>query len=181
MKHAQPARIELKLRTAFNLLGPLTNPAGANVQLAGAPSLRASELMAEALASLGLQRGYVVHGLDGLDEITTTRETRVLEIRGGAIAEHTLTPEDFGVPFAEEQDLKGADKDTNREIALEVLKGAHGPRRDIVLVNAAAAFVATGRADTFRDGVVVAAASIDKGCAMAKLQQLVQFTKAVAA
>jgi anthranilate phosphoribosyltransferase len=181
MKHAQPARIELKLRTAFNLLGPLTNPAGANVQVAGAPSLRAAELMAEALASLGLQRGYVVHGLDGLDEITTTGETRVLEIRGGAIAEHTLTPEDFGVSVADEKDLKGAEKETNRQIALEVLQGASGPRRDIVLVNAAAALVATGRAETFRDGVVLAAASIDNGCAMAKLQQLVQFTKAAAA
>jgi len=163
------------------LLGPLTNPAGATVQVAGAPSLRSAELMAEALASLGLQRGYVVHGLDGLDEITTTRETRVLAIRGGAIAEHTLTPEDVGVPAGQEKDLKGADKDTNREIALEVLKGSYGPRRDIVLVNAAAALVATGRAETFRDGVALAAASIDKECAIAKLQQLVQFTKAVAA
>jgi anthranilate phosphoribosyltransferase len=116
-----------------------------------------------------------------LDEITTTRETRVLEIRGGAIAEHTLTPEDFGVPVAHEKDLKGAEKETNRQIALEVLQGAPGPRRDIVLVNAAAALVATGRAETFRDGVVLAAASIDNGCAMAKLQQLVQFTKAAAA
>jgi anthranilate phosphoribosyltransferase len=181
MKHAQPARIELKMRTAFNLLGPLTNPAGANIQLVGAPSLRAAELMAEALASLGLQRGFVVHGLDGLDEITTTRETRVLEIRGGAIAEHTLTPDDFGVPYAKESDLKGADKETNREIALEVLNGAIGPRRDIVLVNAAAAFVATGRAETVRDGVALAVECIDKGCAMAKLQQLVQFTTAVTA
>jgi anthranilate phosphoribosyltransferase len=178
MKHAQPARIELKMRTAFNLLGPLTNPAGANIQLAGAPSLRAAELMAEALATLGLQRGFVVHGLDGLDEITTTRETRVLEIRGGAIAEHTLTPDDFGVPFAKESDLKGADKETNREIALEVLNGVTGPRRDIVLVNAAAAFVATGRAETFREGVAIAAECIDKGCAIAKLRQLVRFTTA---
>jgi anthranilate phosphoribosyltransferase len=179
MKHAQPARIELKMRTAFNLLGPLTNPAGANVQLVGAPSLRAAELMAEALASLGLQRGFVVHGLDGLDEITTTGETRVLEIRGGAIGEQTLTPEDFGVPFADAMDLKGADKETNRQIALEVLQGAAGPRRDIVLVNAAAAFVATGRAETFREGVAIAAECIDKGCAIAKLQQLVQFTTAI--
>jgi anthranilate phosphoribosyltransferase len=179
MKHAQPARMELKMRTAFNLLGPLTNPAGANIQLAGAPSLRAAELMAEALASLGLQRGFIVHGLDGLDEITTTCETRVLEIRGGAIAEHTLTPDDFGVPFAKEADLKGADKETNREIALEVLNGAIGPRRDIVLVNAAAAFVATGRAENFRDGAAIAAECIDKGCAIAKLQQLVRFTTAV--
>jgi anthranilate phosphoribosyltransferase len=111
LKHAQPARVELKMRTAFNLLGPLVNPANPTVQVVGAPSLRSAELIAEALATLGLKRGYVVHGLDGLDEVTTTGETRVLEIRGGAIAEHTLSPEDFGVPVANPEDLKGADKE----------------------------------------------------------------------
>ena len=176
MKHAQQARIDLKLRTVFNLLGPLTNPAGASTQVVGAPSLRSAELMAEALASLGLTRGFVVHGLDGLDEITTTTETRVLEIRGGAIADHSLTPDDFGVPYSTAEDLKGADKETNREIALEILSGATGPKRDIVLVNASAALVAAGRAEDFRAGVVLAAESIDKGCAMEKLRQLSAFT-----
>jgi hypothetical protein len=151
------------MRTAFNLLGPLVNPANPTVQVVGAPSLRSAELIAEALATLGLKRGYVVHGLDGLDEVTTTGETRVLEIRGGAIAEHTLSPEDFGVPVANPEDLKGADKNTNREIALEVLGGGLGPKRDIVLVNASVALVAAGRAESFAQGMRVAAEAVDSG------------------
>jgi anthranilate phosphoribosyltransferase len=172
LKHAQQARLELKMRTAFNLLGPLMNPAGPSVQVVGTPSLRAAELVAEALASLGLQRGFVVHGLDGLDEVTTTGETRVLEIRAGAIAEQILTPEDFGVPVARTEDLVGADRETNRDIALEVLQGATGPKRDIVLVNASLALVAAGRAGDLRSGVQLAAKSIDEGVAMSKLQEL---------
>ena len=181
LKHAQSARLELKMRTAFNLLGPLVNPANPTVQVVGTPSLRAAELLAEALASLGLQRGYVVHGLDGLDEITTTAETRVLEIRGGAIAEHTLAPDDFGIPVAKPQDLVGADKNTNRDIALEILRGGHGPRRNIVLVNASVALVAAGRADSFVGGIRMAAESIDSGKALNKLQQMAAFTNAAAA
>jgi anthranilate phosphoribosyltransferase len=181
LKHAQPARVELKMRTVFNLLGPLVNPASPTVQVVGAPSLRAAELIAEALASLGLQRGFVVHGLDGLDEITTTGETRVLEIRGGAIAENTLTPDDFGVPVASPESLKGADKETNRDIALAVLRGATGPARDIVLVNASAALVVSGKASTFVEGVRLAAESIDKGAAMAKLESMAAFTTAATA
>jgi anthranilate phosphoribosyltransferase len=178
MKHAQPARVELKMRTAFNLLGPLVNPANPTAQVVGAPSLRAAELIAEALASLGLQRGFVVHGLDGLDEITTTAETRVLEIRGGAIAEHTLSPDDFGVAKAHPEDLKGADKEANREIAMEILNGAMGPKRDIVLVNASVALVAAGRAVDFKDGVRLAGESLDNGCALAKLKQMAAFSRA---
>jgi anthranilate phosphoribosyltransferase len=118
----------------------------------------------------------VVHGLDGLDEVTTTGETRVLEIRGGAIAEHTLSPEDFGVPVANPEDLKGADKNTNREIALEVLGGGLGPKRDIVLVNASVALVAAGRAESFAQGMRVAAEAVDSGAALAKLHQMAAFT-----
>lgn len=180
MKHAQSARVELKMRTAFNLLGPLLNPASPTVQVVGAPSIRAAELVAEALASLGLQRGFVVHGLDGLDEITTTRETRVLEIRGGAIAEQTLTPDDFGVPVARAEDLVGADKETNRIIALEVLNGVSGPKRDVVLVNASAALVAAGRAADFHSGVEIAAKSIDEGHALGKLKELARASTAAA-
>lgn len=176
MKHAQPARAELKMRTAFNLLGPLTNPARANVQLVGAPSVRAAELIAQALACLGLHRGFVVHGLDGLDEITTTGETLVLEIRGGVIAQDTLTPADFGVPTARPQDLEGGDCQTNCEIAKEVLSGGQGPRRDIVLVNASAALVAAGKAADFHEGVRLAAHSIDTGAAQSKLEALITFT-----
>lgn len=177
MKHAQPARLELKIRTAFNLLGPLTNPAGATAQIAGAPSIRAAELIAETLAALGLPRGFVVHGLDGLDEITTTGETLALEIRGGAIAHHTLTPEDFGVPPASPSQLSGGGREANCEIARAVLSGAGGPCRDIVVVNASAALVAAGRATDFREGVRLAEKSIDSGAAREKLEALAAFTK----
>jgi anthranilate phosphoribosyltransferase len=138
MKNAQPARAELKLRTVFNLLGPLTNPANATVQVVGAPSIQAAELIAQALSMLGLARGFVVHGLDGLDEITTTGETLALEIGGGAIAHRTLTAADFGVSVAKPADLQGNDRETNSRIARAVLDGETGPRRDIVLVNASA-------------------------------------------
>lgn len=176
MKHAQPARLELKLRTAFNLLGPLTNPAGATAQLVGAPSVRTAELMARVLAELGVQCGFVVHGLDGLDEITTTTETLAFEVRGGAIADRTLTPEDFGVPRTTPDKLKGDSRDRNCEIAREILSGTRGPARDIVLVNAAAALVAAGKAPDFREGVAIAAHSVDSGAARRKLEQLVRFT-----
>jgi anthranilate phosphoribosyltransferase len=177
MRHAQPARAELKMRTAFNLLGPLTNPAGATAQLVGAPSIHAAELIAQALASLGLERGLVVHGLDGLDEITTTTETVVLEIRSGAIAHRTVSPEEFGVPRANAGDLRGFDRNTNCEIAVEVLAGGGGPKRDIVLVNASAALVAAGRAAGFFDGMEQARQSIDSGAARKKLAQLVSYSQ----
>jgi len=175
MRHAQPARLELKMRMVFNLLGPLTNPAGASVQIVGAPSPRAAELMAEALAALGLERGFVVHGSDGLDEITTTGPTLVFEIRGGEVAQRTVSPEDFGVPRAALEDLKGGDATANSEIARAVLAGAAGPKRDVALVNAAAALVAAGRAPDFVSGMRLAAEAIDSGAALAKLEQLAAF------
>jgi len=176
VRHAQAVRGGLKVRTAFNLLGPLTNPA-ATVQVVGAPSVRAAELIAEALAMLGLTRGFVVHGSDGLDEITTTGESLVLEIRRGAIAHRTLTPEDFGVPRANPADLKGADRDANCGIARRILEGEHGPARDIVLVNASAAIVAAGITDDFRSGTEIAAGSIDSGAALRLLQSVIIFTE----
>jgi anthranilate phosphoribosyltransferase len=177
MKHAQPARLELKMRTVFNLLGPLTNPAGATAQLVGASSERAAELMAEALAALGLTRGFVVHGSDGLDEITTTGPTLVLEIRDGRVSRRTLRPEDFRVAPAAPEDLRGGDADLNAEIARSVLRGERGPRREIVLVNASAALVAAGRAWDFCQGMLLAAESIDSGAAWRKLEQLAAFTQ----
>jgi len=176
MKHAQPVRVELKMRTVFNLLGPLTNPAGATSQLVGAPSENAAELMAGALAELGLPRGFVVHGSDGLDEITTTGVTLAFEIRGGRVERRCLRPEDFGVPLARLEDLRGGDVSANRDIALQILSGEKGPERDIVLVNSSAALVAAGRAGDFREGMGVAAQSIDSGAAREKLEQLVRFT-----
>lgn len=174
-KHAHPVRTDLKMRTVFNLLGPLTNPAGASAQLAGAPSAHFAELIAGALAALGLPRGFVVHGSDGLDEITTTGPTLVFEIAGGSVVRRTLTPDDFGVPQARPEDLKGGDRSRNCAIARGILEGAHGARRDIVLVNAAAALVAAGKTADFREGVGLAASAIDSGAAMAKLTALSEF------
>jgi anthranilate phosphoribosyltransferase len=175
MKHAQAVRVDLKMRTVFNLLGPLTNPAGATAQLVGAPSERGAELMAGALAELGLERGFVVHGSDGLDEITTTGPTLAFEIRGGGVVRRTLTPADFGVTAAQASDLKGGDKEVNAAIAREILGGGTGPRRDIVLVNASAALVAVGKAAGFRDAVEIARASIDSGAAQRKAEELARF------
>ena len=175
MKHAQPVRVELKMRTVFNLLGPLTNPAGATAQLAGAPSEHAAELMAGALAKLGLERGFVVHGSDGLDEITTTGTTVAFEIRGGRVERRTLSPEDFGVERAPASALKGADAETNAVIARAIFKGAVGPPRDIVLVNASAALVAAGKASDFGQGMEMARKSIDSGAAWGKVEELARF------
>jgi anthranilate phosphoribosyltransferase len=177
MKHAHPVRTDLKVRTVFNLLGPLTNPAGATAQLAGAPSPHAAELIARALAALGLARGFVVHGSDGLDEITTTGATLAFEIRAGTVSEHCWHPDDFGVTVASAAALKGGDTATNAVIACEILSGCPGPRRDIVLVNAAAALVAAGKAESFREAMPLAAASIDTGAARAKLEALRDFTR----
>ncbi len=177
MKHAQPARLELKMRTVFNLLGPLTNPADASAQLVGAPSPEAATLMAEALAALGLARGFVVHGSDGLDEITTTGPTLAFEIRSGEVTRRTLTPEDFGVNRASKSDLLGGDRAANCAIVLNILGGARGPQRDIVLVNASASLVAAAQARNFREGVAMAAAAIDSGAALAKAQELARFTQ----
>jgi anthranilate phosphoribosyltransferase len=176
MKHAQPVRAELKMRTVFNLLGPLTNPANANVQVAGAPSVHAAELMAHALAGLGLERGFVVHGSDGLDEVTTTGPTTAFEIRGGAVDRRMLHPEDFGIARAQPADLKGGDKLRNCEIARSVLAGTPGAPRDIVLVNASVALVAAGKTQDFREGARLAAESIDSGSARRKVEALARFT-----
>ena len=178
MKHAQPARLELKMRTVFNLLGPLTNPAGAASQLIGAPSERAADLMAHALACLGTRHSYVVHGLDGLDEISTTGPTLVYEVTGSAVRKHLWTPGDFGVKRATLQELAGGDAMTNAGIARAVLEGEPGPARDIVLANSAAALVAAGRASDLHGGVQIAAESIDSGAAADRLARLVRFTNA---
>ncbi|HUE04141.1 MAG TPA: anthranilate phosphoribosyltransferase [Bryobacteraceae bacterium] len=176
-RHAHPVRVDLKMRTVFNLLGPLTNPAGATAQLVGAPSARFAELMAGALAALGLARGFVVHGSDGLDEITTTGPTLVFEIAHAEVTRRTLTPDDFGVRAARPEELIGGDRERNLAIAREILDGREGPQRDIVLVNAAAALVAVGRVHDFREGVRLGAAAIDSGAARAKAEALAHFTQ----
>ncbi|HEV2690826.1 MAG TPA: anthranilate phosphoribosyltransferase [Bryobacteraceae bacterium] len=177
MKHAQPARLELKMRTVFNLLGPLTNPAGATRQLIGAPSPTAAELMAQALAGLRPDHAFVVHGSDGLDEITTTGPTTVYEVTPEVVRRHSWSPADFGVPQSTAADLAGGSRALNRDIALAVLEGSQGPHRHIVLVNAAAALVAAGAAANLLEGMERAAKSLDSGAARSKLDQLAEFTQ----
>jgi anthranilate phosphoribosyltransferase len=178
MKHAQPARAELKMRTVFNLLGPLTNPAGATRQLIGAPSARAAELMANALAGLGPERAFIVHGSDGLDEVTTTGPTMAFEITGSNVRFLQWTPTDFGVSAASSEALRGGDRACNAAIATAILQGESGAHRDIVLVNSAAALVAAGAAADLRVAMERAAESIDSGAAWKKLRRLAEFSQA---
>jgi anthranilate phosphoribosyltransferase len=172
MKHAQPARLELKMRTVFNLLGPLTNPAGATRQLIGAPSLQSAELMAQALAGLKPERAFVVHGSDGLDEVTTTGPTTVFEVTGDGVRQFEWNPSDFGVDQARAADLRGGDRAANCTIATAILEGHHGAQRDIVLVNAAAALLAAGVATDVRDAMQRARESVDSGAARDKVERL---------
>jgi anthranilate phosphoribosyltransferase len=176
MKHAHRVRADLRMRTVFNLLGPLTNPV-ANVQVVGAPTPETAKLMAGALARLGMVRGYVVHGFDGLDEVTTTGPTLVYEIQEGQIRQRTLDPGDFALPTVKPADLKGGDTARNLEIARAVLAGERGPQRDIVIANSAVALSAAAQVETFLEGAAVAAVSIDTGAARDKLEALVRFTQ----
>ena len=176
MKYVQPARRELRLRTIFNLLGPLTNPARASAQVVGVYSLDLVEKLAEALSMLGVHRALVVHGLDGLDEITITGPTRIAEVHEGNVRTYEVTPEEFGIKRAHLEDISGGDAATNAAIIREILAGKKSSRRDIVLLNAAAALVAAGKAEHLGDALPLAARSIDSGAATAKLNALVQFT-----
>jgi len=176
MKHVQPARRELHLRTVFNLLGPLTNPAGASAQVVGVYSLDLVEKLAEALSMLGMHRALVVHGMDGLDEITVTGTTRVAEVREGKVRTYEVTPEEFGLGRARLEDITGGDAEANVAIIREIIAGKKSPRRDVVLLNAAAALVAAGKTDHLGEALPLAEQSIDSGAAAGKLEALVQFT-----
>ena len=178
MKYVQPARRELRLRTVFNLLGPLTNPAHASAQVVGVYSVELVEKLAEALSMLGLHRAIVVHGLDGLDEITITGPTRVAEVREGNLHTYEVTPEEFGIERAPIEDISGGDAAANAGIIREILGGNKSPKRDVVLLNAAAALVAAGRADHVAEALPLAAQSIDSGAAAEKLEAMVRFTNA---
>ncbi len=176
MKHVQTARRELHLRTVFNLLGPLTNPAHATCQVVGVYSADLVEKLAEALSMLGLHRALVVHGSDDLDEITITGSTRVGEVREGKVQTYEIVPEEFGLQRAALVDIAGGDAAQNATLIRQILEGAKSARRDIVLLNAAAALVAAGLADRLRDAIPLAASAIDSGAAHAKLQSLISFT-----
>jgi anthranilate phosphoribosyltransferase len=179
MKQVQKVRRELRLRTMFNLLGPLTNPAHASGQVVGVYALDMVEKLAEALSMLGLRRALVVHGLDGLDEITITGPTRVAEARDGNVRTYEVDPEEFGMKRALLADISGGDASENAAIIREILSGRKSPRRDVVLLNSAAALVAAGRADHLGDGIPLAVKSIDSGAASAKLSALAKFTNEV--
>jgi len=178
MKQVQAVRRELRMRTMFNLLGPLTNPARASGQVVGVYSLDLVEKLAEALSMLGLHRALVVHGLDGLDEITITGPTRVAEVREGSVRSYEVEPEEFGLARATLQEISGGDAVENAAIIRAVLGGEKSPRRDVVLLNSGAALVAAGRADRIADAVPLAAQSIDSGAAAGKLDALARFTSA---
>jgi anthranilate phosphoribosyltransferase len=177
-KHVQAARRETRLRTVFNLLGPLTNPAGASAQVVGVYSLDLVDKVAEALSMLGTHRAFVVHGLDGLDEITITGPTRVAEVREGTVRSYEIDPEEFGLQRAPLDAISGGDAADNAEIVREILGGQKSPRRDVVLMNAAAALVAATEADHLKAAVDLAIQSIDSGAANRKLDALARFSNA---
>lgn len=176
MKHAAAPRREIGIRTVFNLLGPLTNPAGADRQLLGIFDRNRTELIAEVLGSLGIKRGLVVASLDGLDEISISAPTKATELKDGSIRTFEITPDELGLRSYPMSDVIGGDAKVNAEIIRAVYAGATGACRDIVLANSGACFYVTGRCSTLQEGVQLAAAVIDSGAASEKLEQLVKVT-----
>jgi anthranilate phosphoribosyltransferase len=177
MRHAAPVRSELGLRTLFNLLGPLTNPAGATHQLLGVYDRNRVEQMAQVLALLGSKRAWVVHGLDGLDEISLCAPTLVAELDAGRVSTREITPKDFGVDAVNADALKGGDAQKNAAIARSILSGAKGPWRDAVVINAAAALCVVGAAASPLEGAARAAQALDSGAAQAKLDAWVKWSQ----
>jgi anthranilate phosphoribosyltransferase len=178
MKNVGPTRVELGTRTIFNLLGPLSNPAGVKRQMVGTFSKHWIEPMAQVLKNLGSEAIWVVHGSDGLDEITTTGPTSVAALENGTIRTFELTPEDAGLPRAQPGALRGGDGEANARTLLDVLRGKKSAYRDVSLINAAAALVVAGKAKDIKDGVAVAAKSIDSGEAEGHLQRLIKISNA---
>ncbi|MDD5559832.1 anthranilate phosphoribosyltransferase [Candidatus Methylomirabilis sp.] len=177
MRYVMTARRDIRIRTVFNILGPLTNPAGASAQVVGVYEDRLTELLASALNDLGSKRAFVVFGLDGLDELSPTGESRVSEVKDGHVHTYVVSPEDFGLQRATLRDLQGGSAAENAAIIKKILGGEMGPKRDVVVMNAALAIVAGGKADDFKEGVRLAARSIDAGAAMEKLCRLVEFSR----
>ena len=177
MKHCAVPRQELGIRTLLNILGPLTNPAGARLQVVGVFDGGLTELLAQVLVRLGAQHCFVVHGMDGLDEITSTDRTRVSEGKAGVVSTFLLEPSEFGLQRAHPKDLVGGKAEDNAVITRDILRGRKGPKRDIVCLNAAPALVAGQKAKTLQDGFYLAQHMIDTGAAMNKLDSLIDFTK----
>jgi anthranilate phosphoribosyltransferase len=174
MKYAGPTRREIGIRTVFNILGPLTNPAGARSQVLGVADAAMMEKMVAVLKNLGCHHAMVVHGEDGLDEITVTGSSQVYELLDGRVVKHTISPQDYGFARAGFGSLKGGTPAENAKILQDVLYGATGAQRDVVLINAAAALVAGDKASSIKDGIEQAKRSIDTGEAAIKLKQLVE-------
>jgi anthranilate phosphoribosyltransferase len=177
-RHATPARKQIGVRTVFNLLGPLTNPAGAQAQVLGVYSAEVIDLVAATLAELGVQHAFVVHGAGGLDEISLAGETIVAEVRDGVVRNFSVTPEEFGVKRAPLEAIRGGTAVENAALIRRILAGEAGAPRDIVVINAAAALVAAGVAKNFRDAAALAASVLSSGTADETLESLVEFTSA---
>ena len=177
MRHAAKARKEVGIRSIFNMLGPLTNPAGANCQLIGVYAPPLTEMFANALKLLGSRRAFVVHGHDGLDEISVCALTRVSELNEGLVTTYDLNPEPFFGGLADPAALTGGDAAANAEITRKILAGEKGPRRNVVLLNTAAALMAAGKAASLTEGLGLAESALDSGAAAAKLEALVRFTR----
>jgi anthranilate phosphoribosyltransferase len=176
MKFAAAPRKEVGIRTVFNILGPLTNPAGAGAQLLGVPEKGLTAKMAAVLKMLDCQHALVVHGEDGLDEITITGKTYVSELKKGSVTNYEITPEEFGFSRAAPDSLKGGSATDNAGLLRNILSGRKGPQRDIVLMNTAAALMAGDKVATFKQGIALAGAAIDNGTALQKVEELVKFS-----
>ncbi len=177
MKYAIGPRREIGIRTVFNILGPLTNPAGAQCQILGVYDPNLTEVMAGVLANLGTRSAFVVHGAGGLDEVSISGPTKISEVRNGKVVTYYLDPLKHGLTYAEAGELKGGAAEDNAAITRNILEGEKGPRRDIVLLNAAVALMAAGKVSTVDEGLKKAASVIDSGAAAAKLNQLTEFTR----
>jgi anthranilate phosphoribosyltransferase len=180
MRHVMLARREMKIRTVFNLLGPLCNPAGANAQVLGVYSEKLTDMLAQVLCALGARRALVVHGLDGLDEITISGETKICEVRDGEVRTYYVVPEDFGLERAPIEQIQGGDARCNAEIIREILSDRGGVKKDVVLLNAAAGLVAGGKAHHLREGIEMARDSIRSGSALRCLYNLITLTRSFA-
>ncbi|TCW37336.1 anthranilate phosphoribosyltransferase [Thermohydrogenium kirishiense] len=177
MKNVAPIRRELGLRTVFNILGPLTNPASAKGQVLGVYDKKLTHVLAEVLLKLGCERALVVYGNDGLDEITTTTTTTVSEVKNGTVIDYTIDPHDYGINLSKDIDINGGDSKENAEIILDILKGEKGPKRDIVVLNSAAALYVGKAVDNIKEGVMLAEHLIDSGAALGKLNEILSYQK----
>jgi anthranilate phosphoribosyltransferase len=182
MKYAAPVRKEMGVRTIFNILGPLANPAGAGIQLMGVFDEKLAEPLAQVLANLGVRRGMVIHGCDGLDEATLTEKTKVVEIRDRELNSYFIAPEDFGFKRCTKEALVGGNPEQNARITREILEGTEmGPKRDVVILNSALALYTAGKRETIRECVSLASELIDSGAALNKLEQFIKLSNEVPA